>query len=275
MHRSAVVLLVLGALLGMSRFEVRGDEPSRPEGVPSDPGSPAKNPRTDGVCDDCREKAEAPAIAVIGPCAYCREGYTPSPVFRACAACAVKRGVCRVCLRPLPDAGQAGSPGVVGAEPGVAAPGPAEIRVPGFCDGCQAKARGPIIESSAQCAVCKDGWTASGMFRACDACAEKRKICKICLKALKGSSPMRPAGEIRPDGAGTKRTIEQVQTTHGDDLMALRGVVGHGIGQEEGRPALILYVLTPKDAKRLDALLADVIEGYPLKIIVSGRVEAK
>ena len=279
MNRPAAAILILGILSVPVRLDAR-------------PDAPAASPRTAEVCDGCREKAEGPAIAVIGPCAFCKDGYTPSPVFKACAACAAKRGICRVCLKPMGDAGPggvvssepsdggAGEPGAVGgAGPGAAAPEPAGDRVPGFCDDCQERARGPIIESSAQCSVCKDGWTASGMFRVCDACAEKRRLCKMCAKPLKGSSPMKPAagGAGKPGSVekGPKRTIEQVKETHGDDLMALRGVVGNGIGESKGRPALILYVETKEDARRLDALLSDEIEGYPLRIVVSGAIKAK
>ena len=305
MRKILVGSMILGAWLGMPRLEARQDDP-------------VASPRTVGVCDGCREKAEGPAIAVIGPCAFCPDGYTPTPVFKACVSCAAKRGVCRVCLQKLggrgegdvapggvvssePSDGGAGEPGAAGgAEPGAAFPDPGDIgdedpspaparpaAPSAFCDDCREKAQGPLIESSAQCSVCKTGWTASGMFRVCDACAEKRRLCKICMKPLKGSSPMRPAGggAGKPGAVerGPKRTIEQVKETHGDDLMALRGVVGNGIGRSteltageaKGRPALILYVETKEDARRLDTLLEDEIEGYPLQIIVSGAIKAR
>ena len=162
--------------------------------------------------------------------------------------------------------------GWIGAQeppPPVSAPSrssPPSADIPGFCDACQRIARGPVIESSAQCALCKTGWTASGAFKACDTCARQRNVCKVCLRPLNGSNP--------PPALKTP-TIEEVQAKYGDDLIALRGVVGHGIGEVGGKPALTLMVENQEDAERLGHLLARVIEGYPLKIEVTGKVEAR
>lgn len=67
-------------------------------------------------------------------------------------------------------------------------------------------------------------------------------------------------------------TIDQTFARHHDRLMAIPGVTGLGIGEQQGRPAIVVMVerLTPA----LKALLPRVLEGHPVVVEQSGKIVA-
>lgn len=71
-----------------------------------------------------------------------------------------------------------------------------------------------------------------------------------------------------------KRSIEEVQQTYGDDIMKLKGVIGHGIGSKGKEQALVVYVQDATAKKYVGQLLADRIAGYPILIAVVGEITA-
>jgi len=76
-----------------------------------------------------------------------------------------------------------------------------------------------------------------------------------------------------PKPAEKKPSIEDVQKTYGDDLLKLKGVVGHGIGMKGKEKALKVFVKDDAAKKHLEKLLRDTIEGYPVVIEVTGVIK--
>lgn len=66
--------------------------------------------------------------------------------------------------------------------------------------------------------------------------------------------------------------IEQVQERHEDELMAVPGVVGVGIGERQSAPALLVMVSerTPEVER-----IPREIEGVPIVIEVVGEIRAQ
>ena len=58
---------------------------------------------------------------------------------------------------------------------------------------------------------------------------------------------------------GTQLVLQE----HRDRLMALAGVVGVGIGEFEGQPCIVVYVLRNK---RVDLKIPSHLEAYPIRI---------
>lgn len=69
-----------------------------------------------------------------------------------------------------------------------------------------------------------------------------------------------------------KQTIEQVQEKYQDQLMAIPGVVGVGIGAVDGKP--VIQVLVIKKTPELEQQLPKMLEGYPVVIVETGRIRA-
>jgi len=73
--------------------------------------------------------------------------------------------------------------------------------------------------------------------------------------------------------AGVKKpTIEKVKEKHENKLMSIEGVQGVGIGEESGKLVIKLYV--DKKTKSLQDKIPMQIEGYPVRIEVSGKFVA-
>jgi hypothetical protein len=66
--------------------------------------------------------------------------------------------------------------------------------------------------------------------------------------------------------------IEQAFDRHHDRLMAVPGVTGLGIGDKDGKPAIVIMVkeLTPD----LKARLPEALEGHPVVVEQSGEIVA-
>ena len=66
--------------------------------------------------------------------------------------------------------------------------------------------------------------------------------------------------------------IDQIVNDHQDQLMAIPGVTGIGVGSKDGKPAIVVMVeqLTPALTTRLPRSL----KGYPLVIEQSGKIVA-
>jgi hypothetical protein len=65
--------------------------------------------------------------------------------------------------------------------------------------------------------------------------------------------------------------VEQVRQSHEQELMAIKGVEGVGIGNDSiGNDAIIVYVRT-EDAK---IRVPSSIDGYPVETIVTGIIDA-
>lgn len=64
--------------------------------------------------------------------------------------------------------------------------------------------------------------------------------------------------------------IDQVMARHQDRLMAIPGVTGVGIGEQGGRPAIVVMVvrLTPQ----VRAQIPQQLEGFPVVVDQSGEI---
>ena len=68
------------------------------------------------------------------------------------------------------------------------------------------------------------------------------------------------------------RTIEEVQEKYQDQLMAIPGVVGVGIGESDGKP--VIKVLVIKKSPELEQKLPKTLEGYSVVIEETGEIRA-
>jgi hypothetical protein len=68
------------------------------------------------------------------------------------------------------------------------------------------------------------------------------------------------------------KTIEQVQQEHTDAWMAIRGVVGTAIGQDKGKPCIL--ILTASNSEQVRKKIPATIEGYPVVVQYTGEVRA-
>lgn len=75
-----------------------------------------------------------------------------------------------------------------------------------------------------------------------------------------------------PKQEGGPLTIEQVKERHEDELMAIEGVVGVGIGECEGQPCI--KVLLANDSPELEQKIPDQLDGFKVETEVTGPIEA-
>ncbi len=66
--------------------------------------------------------------------------------------------------------------------------------------------------------------------------------------------------------------IEQVKAKHETQLLTIEGVEGVGIGEELSKRVLKVYVV--KKTKTLQEKIPSQIEGYPVRIEVTGEFHA-
>lgn len=64
--------------------------------------------------------------------------------------------------------------------------------------------------------------------------------------------------------------IADVLARHTPDLMKIPGVVGTAQGEQDGRPAIIVYVVAETDS--LVMAVPSSLEGFPVKLQASGAV---
>jgi len=88
--------------------------------------------------------------------------------------------------------------------------------------------------------------------------------------------------EGRPDASETNRphvtaaevpmkSAEEVQRDHEAAWMALPNIIGVGVGEQDGRPCLMVFASSPHaEHEKIPA----VVEGYAVKVVVTGSVEA-
>jgi hypothetical protein len=92
--------------------------------------------------------------------------------------------------------------------------------------------------------------------------------------ALAGFStpPPVPALAAERDPGGAQMNIEQAFDRHHDRLMAVPGVAGLGIGERDGKPAIVIMVkeLTPE----IEATLPKALEGHPVVVEPTGEISA-
>ncbi len=72
--------------------------------------------------------------------------------------------------------------------------------------------------------------------------------------------------------SASKSKIAEAKLANEKMLMAIDGVVGVGIGQDEiGDPAIIVYLREEAAKRRIPANIG----GYPVKMVVTGKIDAQ
>lgn len=69
-----------------------------------------------------------------------------------------------------------------------------------------------------------------------------------------------------------KRPIDAVLEAHADELTALPGVVGAGVGSRDGQPCITVLVSSAASAPL--PRLPGTLEGYPVVVHESGTIRA-
>jgi hypothetical protein len=75
--------------------------------------------------------------------------------------------------------------------------------------------------------------------------------------------------KLEPDNPVVAQVIE-VQERYNDDLLSVPGVVGTGIGRSKKTGQVVIEVYIEKQDPKLKQLLPDVIDGIPIKVVVTG-----
>ncbi len=79
--------------------------------------------------------------------------------------------------------------------------------------------------------------------------------------------------QARPETTVTKKSIEQVQAEYTPKWMALPGVVGTGIGEQNGKPCI--KVLLSRETPEIRREIPDTVKGYPVVLEVTGEFKAQ
>ena len=98
-----------------------------------------------------------------------------------------------------------------------------------------------------------------------------------------GGPPQGEAPEARPDtnereavvneGADSRPSIREVMAKHRDEWMGRPDVTGMGIGRCDEEPCIVLYLT--RRSEELDRALPDRVEGYRVRLEVTGPFEAR
>jgi hypothetical protein len=72
---------------------------------------------------------------------------------------------------------------------------------------------------------------------------------------------------------GEYEEILEVKNRHEDELMAINGVVGVGIGECNGLPCIVVYL--EDDSEELKSRIPEWVEGFPVTTEVTGPIEAQ
>ena len=91
---------------------------------------------------------------------------------------------------------------------------------------------------------------------------------------LGGCNNHEPSRQERAAAQDTTRmtapTITDVLARHTPELMKIPGVVGTAQGEQDGRPAIIVYVKAETDS--LVMAVPSSLEGFPVKLQASGPI---
>jgi hypothetical protein len=98
--------------------------------------------------------------------------------------------------------------------------------------------------------------------------------CLVLAFTLGGSGCRRQAGGSDSHGSMVmpSKTIEQVQQEHTDEWMAIPGVVGVAIGQDQGRPCIV--ILAASETGQARKRIPSRVDGYAVVIQSSGPIRA-
>jgi hypothetical protein len=72
---------------------------------------------------------------------------------------------------------------------------------------------------------------------------------------------------------GEYQEILEVKSRHEDELMAINGVVGVGVGERDGSFCIVVYL--EEDSEELKSRIPEWVEGFPVTTEVTGPIEAQ
>ncbi len=72
------------------------------------------------------------------------------------------------------------------------------------------------------------------------------------------------------DGERERPSLRQVMEEHRDGWMDRPEVTGVGLGRCEGEPCIVLYLI--RASEEAEEALPDSVQGYPVRLEVTGRV---
>ena len=79
--------------------------------------------------------------------------------------------------------------------------------------------------------------------------------------------------QLKPKEPMPSKSIEKVLAANTDSLMAIKGVVGVGIGELGGKPCL--KVMVDRMTRKLRKQIPKSLEGYPVVIEETGEFKAR
>ena len=68
------------------------------------------------------------------------------------------------------------------------------------------------------------------------------------------------------------KTIQQVQEQQTPDWMTIPGVVGTAIGQNKGKPCIL--ILTASNTEQIRKSIPATVDGYPVVVQYAGEIRA-
>lgn len=94
-------------------------------------------------------------------------------------------------------------------------------------------------------------------------------LCGVCIGGVSCTRSQSPPPNSQQ---ATKLKIEDVQRRHEQQLMAIPGVTAIGIGEENGQPVIKVFV--KQRTEELNKQLPQQLEGFKVKVEVSGEIRA-
>ena len=70
-----------------------------------------------------------------------------------------------------------------------------------------------------------------------------------------------------------EREMGEILKEHTDEMMALPGVVGIGIGELQGSPCIMVFVV--EKSSEVLSKIPNSLEGYPIQVRQSGQFRAR
>ena len=77
---------------------------------------------------------------------------------------------------------------------------------------------------------------------------------------------------MQKESSTTKGSIEQIKAKHEARLLSVEGVEGVGIGEDNGKPVIKVYVT--KKTKAVHENIPERLDGYPVVMEVTGEFHA-
>jgi hypothetical protein len=98
-------------------------------------------------------------------------------------------------------------------------------------------------------------------------------MASLALLSAAAACKSQPSNRQEDDGQMPSQTIEEVLRQHTEEWMAIRGVVGTGIGQCDGESCI--RIMVDRKTDELTARLPKTAGGYRVDIVETGPIRAR